>query len=120
MTKTLTCIVCPNGCELEAAVENGELTALHGAGCKRGEQYARQELVHPMRTLSSSVRLLRGEMPLASVRLDRPVPREALPRVMEEIRRATLQAPVAIGDLVITSVAGLNANVIVTRNIGRA
>ena len=44
MKKQFTCIVCPNGCEIEAEVENGQVISVTGHTCPRGEQYVRQEL----------------------------------------------------------------------------
>ena len=55
MKKQFTCIVCPNGCEIEAEVENGQVIAVTGHTCPRGEQYVRQELTAPRRTIASSV-----------------------------------------------------------------
>ena len=39
MKKQFTCIVCPNGCEIEAEVENGQVISVTGHTCPRGEQY---------------------------------------------------------------------------------
>ena len=50
MKKQFTCIVCPNGCEIEAEVENGQVISVTGHTCPRGEQYVRQELTAPRRT----------------------------------------------------------------------
>ena len=47
MKKQFTCIVCPNGCEIEAEVENGQVISVTGQTCPRGEQYVRQELTAP-------------------------------------------------------------------------
>lgn len=119
MKRRLICVVCPNGCEIEVEGEAGALR-VSGALCPRGEAYARQEAVCPMRTLQSSVRVAGGEMPLCSVRLDRPVPLSELPRVMEAIRAVRLCAPVAAGDVVVRGVCGLPADVIATRSVARA
>ena len=42
MIKKLTCIVCPNGCEIEI---DGD--SIKGYTCKRGLEYAKEELFHP-------------------------------------------------------------------------
>ncbi|MCD8222693.1 MAG: DUF1667 domain-containing protein [Clostridiales bacterium] len=118
MLKEFTCIVCPNGCGIEVETEDGKAVTIRGAGCRRGEDYARQEISDPRRTIASSVRLKNGELPLVSVRLDAPVPRGRIFDVMKEIREIELEAPVSIGDLVIENVLGLGANVIVTKNVG--
>ena len=117
MTRTFTCIVCPNGCEIEATLENGSITAITGALCPKGTAYVQQELTDPRRTIASSVRVDGGALPLVSVRLDQPVPKDRLMDVMAEIRKIRLQAPVAIGQVAIENVLGLGSNLIVTKNV---
>ena len=44
MLKEFTCIICPNGCEIEAEIADGKILSLEGAACPKGEAYVRQEL----------------------------------------------------------------------------
>jgi CxxC motif-containing protein len=78
MKKQFTCIVCPNGCEIEAEVENGQVISVTGHTCPRGEQYVRQELTAPRRTIASSVLVKGGELPVTSVRLTKAVPKDMI------------------------------------------
>ncbi len=119
MVREFTCIVCPNGCDITAEVENGELISVTGATCKRGEAYVKQELTDPRRTISSSVAVRNGELPLVSVRLDTAIPKNRIFDVMQEIGAVRLEAPVHIGDVVIEDILGLGSNVIVTKNVER-
>ena len=115
-TRVLTCIVCPNGCEITAVLdENGGVASLSGALCKRGEAYAAQEIVSPMRTISRSVRVLGGAEPLV-----RPVPKAEIFHVMEAIRALEISAPVSAGDVLIADVLGLGSDVIATKHIAKA
>lgn len=117
MLKKDICILCPNGCEITAELADGEIRSLAGAGCPRGEEYLRQELTRPMRSIASSVLLEGGTLPLASVRLSKPVPKNRIFDVMAEIKKARLAAPVSIGQVVISDVLGLGSDVVVTKNI---
>ena len=81
-----TCIVCPNGCEVEVK-QNGDSISVSGNKCKRGEVYVVQELTDPRRTISTTVPISNGELPLCSVRLTKPIPKKEIFRVMQEIRR---------------------------------
>jgi CxxC motif-containing protein len=117
MKRTFTCIVCPNGCEIDAEYEGTNVLSVTGNLCPKGKAYVTQELIDPRRTIASSVRVLGGTMPLASVRLNRPVPKDRIFDVMAEIRRKTLQAPVRIGDVVIENVLGLGSDVLITKNV---
>ena len=120
MKRTFTCIVCPNGCEIEAEYEGAKVRSVTGNLCPKGKDYVTQELVDPRRTIATSVRVRGGTMPLASVRLTRAIPKNRIFDVMDEINRQTLAAPVKIGDTVIKNILGLDSDVIVTKNIERA
>lgn len=117
MKKQFTCIVCPNGCEIEAEVENGQIVSVSGHTCPKGEQYVRQELTAPRRTIASSVLVRGGVLPLASVRLTTAIPKEMIFPVMDEIRRVVLDAPVQAGTVVLHHVCGLDSDVIATKNV---
>lgn len=117
MIRPFTCIICPNGCEMEAQIENGQLVSVTGATCKKGEAYVRQELTDPRRTIASSALVDGGVLPLVSVRLTAPVPKDRLMDVMAEIQKLRLQAPVALGQCLIANVLGLGSDVIATKNI---
>ena len=120
MKRTFTCIVCPNGCEIETEYEGTQVFSVTGNLCPKGKTYVTQELVDPRRTIATSVRVLNGTMPLTSVRLTNAVPKDRIFDVMDEINRQTLTAPVRIGDVVIANVLGLGSDVIVTKNIDKA
>ena len=117
MKKQFTCIVCPNGCEIEAELKNGEVRAVTGHTCPRGEQYVRQELTAPLRTIASSVLIRGGELPVASVRLTNAIPKEMIFPVMDEIRKIVLTAPVKAGTIALHNVCGLGSDVMVTKNV---
>ena len=55
MNRKFTCIVCPNGCEIEVDYEGKEIKSIEGEGCKKGKEYVTQELVDPRRNIASSV-----------------------------------------------------------------
>lgn len=117
--RNFTCIICPNGCNIEAAIADDGQIEVSGNKCPRGREYVLQELTDPRRTISSTVRIEGAMLPLCSVRLDRPVPKKEIFKVMAEINKVTIQAPSHIGDVVIENVCGLDANVIVTKNLDK-
>ena len=117
MKRTFTCIVCPNGCEIEAEYEGAQVRSISGNLCPRGGAYVTQELVDPRRTIATSVRVLGGALPLASVRLTSAIPKDRIFDVMAEINRHSLTAPVAIGDVALPNILGLGSDVIVTKNV---
>ncbi len=120
MKRTFTCIVCPNGCEIDAEYEGSRVISVTGNLCPKGKTYVTQELVDPRRTIATSMRVDGGELPLASVRLTSPIPKDRIFDVMAEINRHSLTAPVAIGDVALPNILGLGSDVIVTKNVARA
>jgi CxxC motif-containing protein len=118
MLRTYTCIICPNGCDIEVKIEEGKILSIEGASCERGEDYVRQEQTNPKRTISSSVLVEGGELPLVSVRLTEPVPKGKIFEVMEEIKKLKVKAPVHSEEVLIKDILGLGSDVIATKEIG--
>lgn len=88
-----------------------------GNRCPRGAAYVTQEIEAPMRNIATSILVEGGELPLASVRLTKPVPRERLSNVMEAIKKIKVSAPIQEGTIVIPDVLGLGSDVIVTKTV---
>lgn len=123
MVRQMTCIMCPMGCDLTVKSgedAGGEQFLVSGNTCPKGKEYAMQEMTNPQRNIATSVLVKGGELPLASVRLNHTIPKDRIFDVMAEIRRQSLDAPVRAGQVVIADVLGLGADVIVTKQVGRA
>lgn len=119
MLRTFTCIVCPNGCEITADINDGEIRGIEGATCSKGEDYVKQELTDPRRNIATSVLVTGGQLPLASVRLTAPIPKARIFDAMTEIKKIRLNAPVEAGTVVIEKLLGTEADVIVTKAVAR-
>ena len=124
MTREFTCIMCPNGCRVELTYEPADLpedtpviSSICGNLCPRGADYARQELIDPCRTIATSILVEGGELPLASVRLTAPIPKDRIMDAMALIRRYKATAPVKAGTVVIRDLFGLGSDVIVTKTV---
>jgi CxxC motif-containing protein len=112
-TVALTCIGCPMGCRLTAALENGAVVSVGGAGCARGAVYARQECVRPLRTVTTLVRT-RGRRAPLSVKTARPIPKEKIFACLARIHAAEAVPPVRIGDVIVRDVDGAGVDVVAT------
>lgn len=117
MKRTFTCIVCPNGCEIDTEYEGTTVISVSGNLCPKGRSYVVQELTDPRRTIASSIRITGGELPLASVRLTQPVPKDRIFDVMNAINQVECPAPVSIGQVILPNVLGLGSDVIITKNV---
>lgn len=116
MKKELVCINCPMGCRLTVTLEDGRVVSVMGNHCRRGESYALQEAVQPMRVLTGNMKAQGCPTPF-SVRTDRPVPKAMLLKCAMELKRHHPQLPVRMGDLVLADVCGTGANVVATSNL---
>ena len=116
--RELTCIGCPMGCQLRATLEDGVVTAVTGNTCPRGDAYARKECVHPERTVTGTVRVLGGPLPVVPVRTQGEVPKEKVLEVARALPHAAVPAPVQAGQVVLADVCGTGVAVVATKNIG--
>ena len=114
--RELTCIGCPIGCALRVEIRGEEIT-VQGNTCRQGEKYARAEVTCPVRMVTSTVRLNGGMIGRVPVKTAREVPKERILDCMAEIRRASVNAPVSVGDVLIRDCAGTGVDVIATRSI---
>ena len=116
MTKTFTCIVCPNGCEITVQGEGNDFL-VSGEGCPRGKTYVLQEMTDPRRTIATSMLVRGGETDLCSVRLTQPIPKNRIMDAVREIHAKVLTAPVESGSVVIRGILGTDSDVIATRDV---
>ena len=114
MKRELTCIICPRGCALTADITETGVTVT-GHTCSKGEEYAIHECTNPVRTVTAIVRVANRENTMVSVKTENPVPKGKMMEVMAMLKKTSVEAPAAIGDVVQTDVFG--TNVIVTKNI---
>ena len=112
MKKSLICVSCPLGCPIEVEIENGEVVAVTGNTCKRGDAYARAEITNPVRSLTTSVKVENGLHPVVPVKSSGPVPKDKMFDCMKEINSVTVKAPGKIGDVVIENILGLGVDIV--------
>ena len=114
MNKVLTCIICPRGCTIEVSINDSNIE-VSGNACPRGEKYAVAECTNPTRTVTSIVRVSNRIDTMVSVKTANPIPKEHIFDVMEKIRTASVNAPIKIGDVILTDIFG--TNIIATKDI---
>ena len=111
-TRELTCIGCPLGCSLSVTLENGEVTSVTGNTCPRGDAYARKEVTNPTRIVTTTVRVSGGAAPMINVKTQSDIPKDKIFECVAALKGVTIQAPVAIGDVVLENVAGTGVNIV--------
>lgn len=116
MKKELTCVACPLGCPIVVEFEGSEVISVTGNTCKRGDTYARTEIVNPTRSLTSSVKVNGGVHPVVPVKSDKPVPKDMLFECMKIINSVSVDAPVKLGQVIIENILDTGANIVATNN----
>ena len=113
--RDLTCIECPLGCKVKIFAEGKEIINVEGFGCARGRDYAVKELLDPRRTVITVVKCKNGRLPTVSVKTDKPVPKGKLWEIIRTLSRIEVEAPVAIGQIIVKNVLDLRVDVVATR-----
>jgi len=119
MKKKFICIICPNGCEIEVRYSEKGIEKVSGNLCERGLDYVKKELFSPERSVTSSVEVRNGSLPLVSVKTSKPIPKEKIFAVMNEIAGIEVEAPIRIGDVIVKDVLGTGADIIATKNVDK-
>lgn len=113
----LTCIGCPLGCPLTVKLEGNEVTEVTGNTCPKGSIYAKKEVTNPTRIVTSTVRVTGGSCPMVNVKTASDIPKGKIFECVEALKDVVLTAPVKIGDVVLSDVAGTGVAVIAARNV---
>ena len=108
----IICVACPLGCEIEIEGNDTTVERVSGNRCKRGLAYAEQEVLHPMRLLTASVRVSGASRRMLPIRSTKPIPKEALLRSMEVIRRTKVAAPIKDHQVIIPNILATGADMV--------
>lgn len=114
MIRELTCVACPLGCPITVTIEEDKVTDVKGNTCKRGAEYAVTECTNPVRSLTTTVRVNGGTSYVVPVKSSVAIPKGLLFEAMQEINKASVNAPVHIGDIVIKNILNTGADIVAT------
>lgn len=117
MFKEIICTVCPRGCHIKVEGEGEKILAVDGYFCKRGLEYASAEFAHPVRILTTTVRMAGEKSDLLPVRSNGPLPKEKLFDCMDVIRKVEVDLPVARYDVVVENICGTGVDIVATKAV---
>ena len=112
--RELTCVACPMGCQMTASIENGVVVSVTGNTCPRGKKYAETECTHPVRPLTTTVKVEGGKHPVVPVKSADSIPKEKMFDCMAVLNGVTIKAPVKIGDVVVENICDTGINIVAT------
>ncbi len=110
------CITCPKGCTLDVTREGETIVSING-GCKRGHEYVRSEVTDPRRMVATTVRIRGGTHPLLPVYTSAAFPKPRIPELLAEIRKAEIEAPIRMDEVVIRDVLGTGIDILASRDM---
>ncbi len=113
--KELICIVCPKGCHLKVDENNG--FSVTGYGCERGIEYGKNELINPVRVITSTVKIEGAIHRRCPVKTNTSIPKDKMFEVIKALDNITLKSHVKVGDIIIKNVAGTDADIICTKSM---
>jgi len=114
--KTITCIICPKGCDLTLRQDRKGQWSVSGNECDRGPDYALEEMSSPRRVLTTTVALAGGSLTLLPVRSSGALPKGMLFECLEVLSGIEMHSPVSMGDMVAADILGSGIDIIATRS----
>lgn len=116
MTKELVCIVCPRSCRMTITSEGDELVVT-GNTCKRGKEFAINEMTDPRRTVCTTARTSFPSVPVLPVRVSGAIPKNKIFDLMREVNRITVSKRIGREEVVVPNILDLGVDLIATSNI---
>jgi len=117
---TMTCIVCPVGCQAELTVQGKQVLDVKGCNCERGTTYVVEEYIMPKRVLTTTIRVRDGTISMLPVRTLEPIPKELLRSAVAALRRVVAEAPVKIGEVVLGNLFDTGVDVVASRSVDKS
>jgi CxxC motif-containing protein len=116
MTKNMVGFICPKSCLLSVQEIDGGIRVKNNR-CRRGAEFAVKELGDPERTLTSTMRVNNGVLPLVSIRSEKPVKKTELKDLVKYFDGISVDAPVSGGQVLFSAVGKNGVNIIATRSV---
>jgi CxxC motif-containing protein len=117
ITEKIICTTCPKGCTLEVNRDGQTVVSVLNNGCKRGIDYASQEINDPRRMVASSVRVTGALHPLMPVHTTAPFPKPRIPELLKLLREVVVNAPVKVDQVVIQNALGTGIDIKTSRSM---
>ncbi len=110
-----TCIVCPKGCRLVIESEPG--FAVTGNKCRKGEEFAKEEINNPVRTLQTTVKTVFKGCERLPVKTSAPIPKGLMMDAVKEAKKITVDKRLKMGDIVIKDILGTGISFAASKSV---
>ncbi|MEG1932234.1 MAG: DUF1667 domain-containing protein [Pygmaiobacter sp.] len=112
----MVCIGCPMGCSLTVE-QQGETITVSGNACPRGKAFAKAELTHPCRSVTTTMATSFQELPFLPVRTDGEIPKELVAEAVKALGKQKITTRVRCGEVVLRDLLCTGVSVIATASI---
>lgn len=117
--KSIVCIVCPMGCQMEVLAKVNGIAKYTVAGnkCPRGEVYGIKEITNPTRVLTSTVKIKNAPLSRLPVKTNGSISKEKIFECVQQLNDVEVEAPIKIGDIIIKNISGTEIDIVATRSM---
>ena len=112
---TKTCIVCPKGCRL--IIETGDTIEVTGNGCKKGVEFAAEEMTNPKRTLQTTVKTTFDYCERLPVRTTAAILKGMMEGAVKEAKKVTVTKKLKMGDTVLDDILGTGVSFVASQSV---
>lgn len=113
----LTCIGCPMGCALTVNLSGQKVVSVEGNTCKKGKIYGEQEVISPVRTVTTTVAVEGGKLPAVSVKTKTDIPKEKIFDCVRALKGIRVLSPVRMGQTILCNVAETGVDIVATKTV---
>ncbi|MDM8534233.1 DUF1667 domain-containing protein [Clostridiaceae bacterium HSG29] len=117
MIKEITCISCPNGCEMSVEVVENKIIRVENNKCERGISFANEEIFNPQRMLCSTVKTSDPKNLRLPVRTDKVIPKNKIFEAMKCINNIVINKNIQMGEKIIENLLGLGVSIIASQSL---
>lgn len=114
----LVCIACPNGCKLSID-KQGETLIVSGNKCPKGETFAKEEILAPKRSVTTTVKTVFKALPVVPVRTEGDIPKEKIFDFISLSKTVVLDRPYDMGEVILPALFGTDINLICSVDMNR-
>lgn len=111
------CIVCPRGCHLQYSYDQDQQLQVTNNGCKRGPEYLAQELVMPKRMLTTTVRVIGGDIPVVPVYATEYVAKDDVNQIISYLKQISIEAPITCATEIVSEINGIPISICTSRDV---
>ena len=90
---------------------------ISGYTCLRGLNYVKQESVHPVRTLTTTVKVNSDIVRVCPVKSSDPLPKELIFDAMKEINSISVDLPIKMHQIIIKNILNTGIDIISTKEL---